>query len=214
MIKTENLILQADNVIKLFLLYFILSLLSLILELREYFLIQKILEFDADFSIIVATLTVSQTIVNILRGLCSLFIAFYFIRWFYLSYILVKQQKDIYFLNYSASSTIWSWFVPVLNLLYPFLIMRESYETWKNLYTNKEDYSSRPVLLWWLLFISAIIADYFGLGMLEGINSNNLMQYSSNPWPFFVPGIIEMSAILASVIMMKKFKKFHQLVAK
>jgi hypothetical protein len=208
--KINELIQHAENTIRLFQIYIVFSLAATLTGIWEYFLINRILTYDAEFLNAQTTLTVVQSIISILRGLNSIFIAFYFIRWFYFSYRFLYDQDDIYYLNYKPSATIWSWFVPVINLLYPFLVMRENYETWRSISQEESSKGSSVVLFWWLLFLITIIADYFGIGILEGINSSDLLKYDGNPWPFFIPGIIEVAAIIASLKLLSKFRKFYQ----
>ncbi|MGC9341310.1 MAG: DUF4328 domain-containing protein [Bacteroidales bacterium] len=210
--NTKSLLIQAENLEKLFSIYFFLALTGIISGLWEYFLIQKILSWEGDFSSNISVLTIFQTVISILRGLTSLFLAFYFIKWLFHSMRSLEKNKEVYYLNNSSSSAIWSWFIPVLNLFQPYQIVRENFETWKNLAFGKKNISSVIVSWWWFFFIFTIAADFFGIGILEGIQSSNLEKYSGNPWPFFIPGLIEVVAILLSRSMMKKFAIFYEAI--
>lgn len=207
--NTEKLIREADDTAKLFYLYLIFTLCKVSADLWEYALIQKILSYEGNFESSITSLTVFQTIVSILQGLTSLFIIYYFIRWFYHSHLALQENEKIYYLNHKSASAIWSWFVPAINLILPFLVMRENYETWRDLNIEKNNRSDNMVLSWWILFISTTVAGYFGIGLFEGINSPDLEKYNSNPWPFFLPGIIELLATIITIRMLKKFKKFY-----
>jgi hypothetical protein len=88
--------------------------------------------------------------------------------------------------------------------------MRENYETWRSISQEENNAGSAAVLFWWLLFLITIIADYFGIGILEGINSSDLSKYDGNPWPFFIPGVIEIAAIIASLNLLCYFRRFYQ----
>ncbi len=207
--KTEKLIREADDTTKLFYLYLIFTLGKVIANLWEYALIQKILSYEGNFESSVTGLTVFQTIISILQGLTGLFIIFYFIRWFYHSHLILQEDENIYYLNHNSSSAIWSWFVPVINLILPYLIMRENYETWRELKTDSSNRPDNTVISWWIILISSTVAGYFGIGVFEGINSPNLEKYINNPWPFFLPGIIEIAAISVTIKMLENFKRFY-----
>ncbi|MFW5644348.1 MAG: DUF4328 domain-containing protein [Bacteroidota bacterium] len=207
--KMKKLMSEADDTAKLFYLYLIFTLGKTISYLWEYALIQKILSHEGNFESAVTGLTVFQSILSILQALTVLFIIFYFLRWFYHSHLMLEQDENIYYLNHKSNSAIWSWFVPVINLILPYLVMRENYETWKELKNPRSKKPDNIVFFWWILFISSIVAGAFGIGVLEGINSPNLEKYINNPWPFFLPGLIEMVAISATLKMLKNFKKFY-----
>jgi hypothetical protein len=210
--NANSLFIQAKNLEKLFSIYFFLSLTGIISGLWEYFLIQKILTWDGDFSTNISVLSISQTVISILRGLTSLFLAFYFIKWLFYSTRNLEKNKEVYYLTNSSASAIWSWFIPVLNLFQPYQIVRENFEIWKNLSLPTEKISSSLVSWWWFFFIFTIAADLFGIGIFEGIQSPDLDKYSGNPWPFFVPGLVEIVAILLSRSMMKRFTNFYETI--
>lgn len=207
--KTEKLIREADDTARLFYLYLIFTLGKVIASIWEYALIQKILSYEGNFESSVTGLTVFQTIISILQGLTGLFIIFYFLRWFYHSHLLLEEDKSIYYLNHQSNSAIWSWFVPVINLILPYLVMRENYETWRELKTESRKRPDNIVISWWILFIASTLAGFFGIGIFDGINSSNLEKYINNPWPFFLPGLIEIAAISLTIKMLKNFKKFY-----
>ena len=207
--KTEKLIREADDTARLFYLYLIFTLGKVIASIWEYALIQKILSYEGNFESSVTGLTVFQTIISILQGLTGLFIIFYFLRWFYHSHLLLEEDKSIYYLNHQSNSAIWSWFVPVINLILPYLVMRENYETWRELKTESRKRPDNIVISWWILFIASTLAGFFGIGIFDGINSSNLEKYINNPWPFFLPGLIEIAAISLTIKMLKNFKKIY-----
>ncbi len=68
-------------------------------------------------------------ILTVLRILTRIFIIFYFLRWSYRMYTYLKSREEFYYLSHSPSWTVWAWIVPVMNLFYPYLIMRDIYES-------------------------------------------------------------------------------------
>ena len=87
--------------------------------------------------------------------------------------------------------------------------MRENYETWRELKTESRKRPDNIVISWWILFIASTLAGFFGIGIFDGINSSNLEKYINNPWPFFLPGLIEIAAISLTIKMLKNFKKIY-----
>ena len=82
---------------------------------------------------------IGSIIISILIFVSRVFLVFYFLRWFFLAYSYLKSREELYYLTYSPSSTIWSWFVPVLNLFMPFLIMREIDESFQVLLREEKN---------------------------------------------------------------------------
>lgn len=208
---SEKLKTHSTNLILLFTIYAVFSIAAMLSGLREYALIQKILFWEGDFSSETANLSIIQSILNILRGLTSLFLAFYFIRWLWFSTLSLEKNPAVFYLNYRPGAAIWSWFIPVINLILPFQVVRDNYEAWENISSSNSGNSSAVVLWWWIVFILSMIAGFFETGIMGGINSLQLEKYSGNPWPFFIPGLMELMAILITIRMMKKFKKFYEL---
>jgi hypothetical protein len=103
-----------------------------------------------------------QSIIVIISGLIILFNSIVFIFWFRRAYYNLHQLKLPY-LRYSEGWAAGAWFVPMLNLIRPFQIMKEIWvETQMQIIPVEERYkttvSTNIIIVWW---IGSIIAIFF-----------------------------------------------------
>ncbi len=147
---------RAQTLITLLWIVFFLNLALLISNYFQYDLVLKFLSYttvtDNEFHLKQATHGIITLIY--LLTLITCYIAFVF--WFRRAYYNLHQRASN--LKFSEGWAAGAWFVPFLNLVRPFQIMKEIYEkTIDLLKTNRfklqEDLNSNILGLWWLLWI-------------------------------------------------------------
>lgn len=203
--RDEKIIYLSSNLLALIGILITLECISLFFNLMEYRYIQRILLYDYDYSADRLFITLQNSLISILYLIFRILSFAYFIRWMYHAHKNL-EEKQIYYLNYRSGSSVWSWFVPLLNLILPFQIVREIYETTINL-TGKEDRSSSLVTWWWTLSLVSILAGFFEPGVLKGINSADLMEYFRNPFPFFIPPLAVLVSLALGFIMVSRIRQ-------
>ena len=76
----------------------------------------------------------------------------FYIQWFRRAYYNLHFQSD--YLSYSEGWAAGFWFIPVLNLYYPYKIMKEIFsETLSVLGKSEDDFPRALLRTWWFLYI-------------------------------------------------------------
>lgn len=104
-----------------------------------------------------------EQIIAITYVVAMLVSAIWFIMWFRRAYYNLGVL--VHDLNYPEGWAAGSWFVPFINLIRPYQIMKEIYTRSKEiLFRNghpEETLSQRYLILWWTLWVITSIADRF-----------------------------------------------------
>ncbi len=197
---------QTEHVLELFYILAGLTLLSVVFHILFYRLMHYPGVSDPMKT---ASLTVSlQMILFILRSLTVVFLAFYFLRWFYITYSYLRSREELYHLSYNPSSTIWSWFIPVLNLFVPFLIMREIDESLESITSHQKSKSdSKLVVWWWLFFILSGFTHFFSNSPFSGLLTVNSVPVPGRFWKNLIVLIIRLMAITIAVLFFRRLKR-------
>lgn len=145
-----------------------LEVLMFISDYMEYSLLQRALNGGGvDYQDATSNDT-RQLLIGILYLIAIIISGIFFINWFRRAYnnlYLLKVPR----LSYSESSAGWSWFVPFLNFVRPYQIMKETWESTDdilNRYTNyQHNFKINTVNMWWGLWIIQGILGYIGSRM-------------------------------------------------
>ncbi len=203
--RDENIVYLSSNLLTLIGLIIGLECISLLFNFVEYRYIQRIILYDYDYTSDRLFITLQNSILSVIYGIFRIFTFIYFIRWMYFAHKNL-EEKQVYYLNFRSGSAIWSWFVPVLNLILPFQIIREIYETTFSLAGN-ENTSSSLAAWWWIVSLISIIAGFFEPGVIRGINSADPIEYFGNPLPFILPPVIGILSLSLGFVMVNRIRK-------
>jgi len=132
-----------------------------------------------------------------------------FIQWFRRAYFnLHIISKNLKFTEGWAAG---GWFVPIVNLWYPYTIMREIFtETFsffkKNNYNFENNYKSSIIGWWWALWIISSFFAYFGTNLI--LKANNLSDISSGTLIQIFASII---SCIGAIIIVRIIKKYSEM---
>lgn len=198
---------ELNNLKSLFLFLIFFCIAGLFLRYFEYKAIQSSFISGQSFPIELISIIMFRIVEIILKGLCLIFLAFYFIRWMYLNHQYLQHKTEIYYLNHSSSSCIWSWFIPVLNLFYPLMIMREITEAFL-MQTNQKS-ENKILNLWWLGVLIIPVSTLLKPGILDFFNFNANSDELPALFSFLFPGTLFMSSIIVAFPLIKTFHKIY-----
>ena len=147
--------LRARNAIKALWAVLIASVLLLAANYMQYLMLTDITNGYKASEEELANLDLRNLIVVLIYLTTFVISAVMFIKWFRRAYANIR----IFFpnLSYGDTWTVWTWFVPVVNLYVPYKIMRELHEkTDLLLFRNKikiDVFGRNYLTLWWTLWI-------------------------------------------------------------
>lgn len=136
----------------------ITKILDVILDCIAYFFVSGV---ETNDNFLFLALTTTRAIMFFSHIIMFIVSAILFLMWFYRAYSVLKQQAD---LRYSASWTVWTWFVPVFCWFIPYQIMHDMYVHTDRLLAHNEKYSESPLNLsyvkeWWFFCILITLLD-------------------------------------------------------
>lgn len=157
MLKTNKL--RARNSIILLAIIFILSVVSIISDLMQYALLNSEIGFTVEEG---EQNDLRQQIIAIFMVVAYVLSYTFFIMWFRRAYFNLHQKVN--HLEFSEGWAAGAWFVPILNYIRPYQIMKELYvETENYLVKNKSNYAKTLKLsflgIWWASWIIVSIFD-------------------------------------------------------
>lgn len=140
-------------------------------------------------------------ILDIFETIMIIVSAVLFIRWFRRAYYNLESCNSN--LNGSNEETVYSWMIPVWNLIRPFQLMRELYHETKKILLDSGRETMAGKLkdnilnLWWFLWILQIIN-----GLYVYVNNTFFMEFP----PFIVADIFIISPIINIVLGLVTFR--------
>ena len=86
-----------------------------------------------------------------------------FLMWFRRAYYNLHQLKNN--LSYTDGWAVGSWFIPFANWVLPYRIMKEIYDSTRNLFIQRGDIQPKLptnfVTIWWTISIISSVVNYF-----------------------------------------------------
>ena len=157
MLKSNKL--RARNSIILLAIIFILSVVSIISDLMQYALLNSEIGFTVEEG---EQNDLRQQIIAIFMVVAYVLSYTFFIMWFRRAYFNLHQKVNN--LEFSEGWAAGAWFVPILNYIRPYQIIKELYvETENYLVKNKSNYTKTLNLsfigIWWASWIIVSIFD-------------------------------------------------------
>ncbi len=203
---------QTGYVLQLLSLMVVFTIVSLILKITWYRLLYLSLTYGIEFKALTGSIFALRSIISVLAFLSLVFLIFYFLRWFSLTYRYLRSQDNLYYLSHSPASAYWSWFIPVLNLFLPFMIMREIWESLKEMagIPGEDPEGSRLVSWWWALIILSGVAGIFFHPPLRDLLSGDEWAALAGWKSYLVLSIIRLGSLAVSIVLFRKLKRYTQ----
>jgi len=157
---------------------------------------------------------IARLIFSVLILVTRIFLVFYFVRWSYLAYSYLSKRDELYYLTHAPSTAVWSWFVPVLNLFMPFLIVREIYEAMHDIVKDGEMRISSWLLpLWWGLFLASVFSGFFLASSSVASLITDPVNMTGGWLSYIVIMSIKIGSLITSVVLFRRLKKLAQLLS-
>ncbi|MGJ4789615.1 DUF4328 domain-containing protein [Leptospira koniambonensis] len=172
---------RANIALILILILLVLEVVLLVLWYLQYDLIQTAMNGEEISSEVAETSDSIINIISILYMILFIVSAATFLRWFVRAYQNLELFSED--LIYNQKQALWAWFIPILNLLRPYEIMKELYTETRKLLVKYEPSNSEKIATtdylspWWGLWvISNIIGQIllrfpFKVETMEGLNT-------------------------------------------
>ena len=131
-----------------------------------------------------------------------------FLMWFRRAYYNLHIKVDN--LSYKESWSLWSWFVPVLNLFRPYQIMMELFLHTdillsKKIKNYKPSYASSLIGFWWFLWL---ISSFFGNYVFRfSANANSTEELITSSILSIINSVIGISSALVTIHLLKTYTK-------
>lgn len=150
---------RSNRLIIILWIYTALELLTSVSDVLQYFLLKRIETGNFEMREVNANDT-RQSIVAIVMILLYIGVAIVFIQWFRRAYYNMHQLSTN--LSHSEGWAAGAWFVPIMNLGRPFMIMKEMMSVAENMLIDenlirKDNKRIRSVGIWWALWISVSV---------------------------------------------------------
>lgn len=178
---------------------------ELILGISTYFEYQLLSQLQQGVSIpdeVIDANDYRQIVLTFLNIFVFIISGVTFIRWFRRAYAnlhafsqSIGYQNSSNYLDFSEGWAAWGWFIPFINLVRPFQIMKELYEEGNEIIKRKSnDFTVQDsygiLILWWVLWI--------GTGVVSNISAR-LVMGSENIETYLSADLIDMVIALAMI---------------
>lgn len=122
-----------------------------------------------------------------------LLLTIYFILWFRRAYTNIRRQGKQ--TRYAPGWAAGSWFVPVINLWYPYQIMREIWE-----YTFRASRSAAIVGWWWALWLGG----RFGWTFSMRSSMDGFLNHGQQAWLDLFVNLLQTGAALLLLLIVRR----------
>jgi len=206
---------RAKNAIILIWIVMALEIVNLFSSYMQYDLLQNIANGNYVSDEATEANDTREAVVGIIYFIAYLISGITFIMWFRRAYFNLHQK--VRSLSFTEGWAAGCWFVPVLNLLRPYQIMKEIYVETKKLFTTrglseKVDYSASYLGWWWTLWI---ISGFIGQIILRfALNSDDTADnlITTTVAQMFL-GILGIPLAFITVKVIKDYSKIEPLLA-
>lgn len=135
-----------------------------------------------------------QALISIINFPLIILLILFFLQWFQRSYYNLQQIPGVKTL-FKPKWAVISWFIPIFNLVTPYLIMREIVV--KNIAISEHELKTGrykfQIFAWWILYIFGTYASW-GIGIWENIYRGSVSPLTSLKW-----NIIFLAALIISI---------------
>ncbi len=131
-----------------------------------------------------------------------------FIRWFRRAYFNLHLKFN--HLSFKETQAVWCWFIPFVNLVQPFNIMREMWNTTTE-YVKEQSSNLRSIVGWWWAFylINNIVSNVVSRVYREAEDMESIIE--ANMAEFYITPLDFIAAILA-IIMVRKYSEYEEVI--
>ncbi len=205
---------RARNAILLILIVLALGIANLISSYMQYDMLQFVANGGSVPDEALEANDTRESVLGIIYFIAYVVSAITFIMWFRRAYYNLHQK--VRGLACSEGWAAGSWFVPFLCLYRPYQIMKEMYVETKKFFiekgfSEKVDYSTSYLGLWWALWIiSAIIGQFLTRFALKADTVDSLITTTVG---YMISGVLEIPLALITVKVIKDYSKVEPLLA-
>jgi hypothetical protein len=200
---------RAKNIIILFWVLFGITIISIVSTFMEYSLLKRIIEGNFTLEEADANDT-RQRLIGIVEIIIHILVIVYFIMWFRRAYYNLHALGC--YVRYSEGWAAGGWFVPFLNLVRPFEIMKDIWNRTQERaqlgMENTRVESSAIVGVWWFLWLATNIASniIFRLRLTGDPDAGELMSLDKAA---MIIDAFSLVNIVIIVIIIKKIRGFE-----
>jgi hypothetical protein len=210
MLHIRNNSTRSKIVIFIFLILIVVDIVDTIFQGWRYTLLLGVQQNPASFSeasfalsdIILQALAIGNVVILIL-------VIVFFIRWFRRAYYNVHAIPGSY-VSFSEGWAAGSWFVPFLNLVRPFQIMRDIWVETQRVITHRLQ-GNQPVTLvgiWWAAYLVHVIFDSFFTRNFR--NPQNVDEWVTATEVQIVSNVLNIAGAIMAIVLVKKMQVFER----
>ena len=187
---------------------FALEIISLILYTSQFQILNQNLDKNNIPQSILTVANNSIDIVGIVYTIIYIISAIAFLMWFRRAYY--NLHLKVKHLSYKESWSLWSWFVPVINLFRPYQIMIELFLHTDILLSKKinnytPSHASSLIGFWWFLWL---ISSFFGNYVFRySANANSSEELVTSAMLSIINSVIGISSALITIKLLKIYTK-------
>lgn len=165
-----------------------------------------------------------QTALVFLNLLAFIISGVTFILWFRRAYANLHAYSDAIgyensknYLDFSEGWAAWGWFVPFINLVRPFQIMKELYEEGAEIIKRRrDDFQVEDkytlMIVWWVLWIGVGIVSNISTRM--SLNTEDVRAYITSDAIDIVLGIVMIPLSFVTVKLIKDYTMIEEVLSK
>jgi Domain of unknown function (DUF4328) len=210
MLEIRNNAARAREITVIFVIMIAMSVLTLASVTWQYLLLSDIKANPGNIDM--PTLELSDTfqmIVGIGSFIVAILAVIFFIRWFRRAYYNLHAVPG----SYPSFTEGWAagcWFVPFLNLVRPYQIMKEIWDGTQKVVTHRLDkaYSSSIVGIWWALYLVTNI--YSNITVRVSLAADDVDSLVTARSLEIAGEIISIPAIIITIVMIKRAQNLQQ----
>lgn len=199
---------RSREVIIFFWIYIAMSVLSIIGGFYQYNLVSNIL---SNTSAITTEAAATNDLIQRIASLASIgsfiILAVFFIRWFRRAYYNLHALPGVY-ASLDEGWAAGAWFVPLLNLVRPYQIMKEIWEGTQQFLSHRiTPRSSALVNSWWAIYLGTNIFSGIASRMVSG--SANLEDLKTNTIVYILSEVMSIVAAIVAMLLVNRMSEIE-----
>ena len=207
---------RARQVVTVFCALLIIALIGLISNFYQLNYLKEIANGNNEIKYLSENNNDRKILISLLYFSLNFVCIFLFIKWFRRSYENAYEIAGPDKIRYKKNSALWAWFIPLINIYRPYVMVKEISRIFNNKIQNYETkIKTNYILFWWVPFLILQFIEY--LNWLETINLVDITKGNSrlilNQLSLFSLGIT-MLAISSTILMIRNISNAELTVFK
>lgn len=199
---------RSKEVIIFFWIYIAVNIVSIVAKFYQFNLLEKIISNASVLNMEeVSRNDLIQQIVGILSFCVVILLAIFFIRWFRRAYYNLHELPADY-ASFQEGWAAGAWFVPFLNLVRPYQIMRETWEGTQQFLAHRlTPQSSSIVILWWVVYLGSNIFSTISSRMLS--EAADLESLRTSTQVFIISDFVSIGGAALGMILVSRMSRIE-----